>query len=70
MRLGKKQIFLLKYAQNHGKIYSFWDPVRLDTLHRKGLLTEGRGPMEYTFYCVTPAGVRVLTDALREESAE
>jgi hypothetical protein len=42
MRLGKKQITLLKYAQNHGKIYFFWDMARLDALHRKEHMAYGR----------------------------
>ena len=63
MKISKKQITPLKYAQNRGKIYSFWDPARLEALHRKGLMTENCVSMDYTFYCLTPAGVRALAAA-------
>jgi hypothetical protein len=68
MRLGKKQIALLLRAQHHGKIYSFMDAGRLDALHRKGLMTENRVSMDYTFYCLTPAGMRALADAVAKKA--
>lgn len=68
MRLGKKQIAVLLRAQLHGKIYSFTDAARLDALHRKGLMTENRVSIDYTFYCLTPAGMRALADALDKKA--
>lgn len=68
MRLGKKQIALLLRAQHHGKIYYFMDPVRLDALHRKGLMMETTDMLGYPAYQLTPAGMRALADALEKEA--
>ena len=66
MRLGKKQIALMKSATK--KLLDFENFARLKNLHQKGLMMETTDMFGYPAYQLTPAGMRALADALEKEA--